>query len=455
MWYPKKAAFRAGRVVGTIWDDAQIGTSSIGMGEQTQASGNYSTAMGLNTSSSGDYSTAIGYGTDATASGAVALGYQTIANGQGSVAMGYSTEASQNYSTAMGQMTLATGVASTTMGYNTRANGSYSTAMGYSTNANGYSATAIGQSTSAGGNYSTSMGYQTTASGSNSTAMGYSTTASGLSSIAMCQSTIASGNYSISMGQNTTASGNNTTATGNQTTASGPYSTAMGTYVSTNNASGSFIIGDASTTVTTNSSTINEMTMRFAGGYKLYSTSAANIGVTLLAGANSWITLSDSTKKEKFEKSDGEYFLNSLSKLRLGSWNYKGQEPAQFRHYGPMAQEIFKYFGKDAYGTIGNDTTLATADMDGIMMICLQALEKRTKEMNAKQAQLDATVSELQKANDKIAHLENQLLQQKASQENINADLIERIEKLNQLLSSSTTGNHSQFTTHLTKEIQQ
>ncbi len=45
-----------------------------------------------------------------------------------------------------------------------------------------------------------------------------------------------------------------------------------------------------------------------------------------------------------------------------------------------MAQEMFHYFGKDDYGTVGNDTTLATADMDGIMMIALQALEKRTAE---------------------------------------------------------------------------
>ena len=45
-----------------------------------------------------------------------------------------------------------------------------------------------------------------------------------------------------------------------------------------------------------------------------------------------------------------------------------------------MAQEIFHYCGKDDFGTIGNDTTLATADMDGIIMIALQALEKRTTE---------------------------------------------------------------------------
>ena len=103
--------------------------------------------------------------------------------------------------------------------------------------------------------------------------------------------------------------------------------------------------------------------------------------MSIAAGGNSWVSISDSTKKINFMNADGEYFLNSLSKLKLGSWNYKSQDAKQFRHYGPMAQEIFHYFGKDEFGVIGNDTTLASADIDGIMMICLQALEKRTEEL--------------------------------------------------------------------------
>ncbi len=143
MWYPKKAAFRAGRVNGTQWNDANIGIFSIAMGRNTTASGSYSTAMG----------------------------------------------------------------------------------------------------------------YNTTASGSYSTAMGYNTTASGL--------------YSTAMGRNTTASGNHSTAMGLLTTASGSYSTAMGSYVSTNGHTGAFIIGDNSTTTVTNSTTDNQMMMRFVGGYSL------------------------------------------------------------------------------------------------------------------------------------------------------------------------------------------
>lgn len=227
------------------------------------------------------------------------------------------------------------------------------------------------------GNYSIAMGYSTTASGINSTAMGYSTTASG--------------NFSTAMGGLTTASAN--------------FSTAMGGYVSTNDKTGSFIIGDNSTKSVKVSDADNGMIMRFAGGYKLYTNSTTTSGVELLANSNSWVSISDSTKKENYLNADGEYFLNNISKLKLGSWNYKGQNPLDFRHYGPMAQEMYHYFGHDDYGTIGNDTTLATADMDGIIMIALQALEKRTTELKEETKELNMYIEELIT---RIQKLENQ-----------------------------------------------
>jgi hypothetical protein len=249
--------------------------------------------------------------------------------------------------------------------------GEFSMAMGYNTNASGQYSTAMGQNTTASGNYSTAMGYHTTASGSYSTVMGYSTTASGIRSIAI----------------------------GHQTIASGNYSTAMGCFVKAKD-EGSFYIGDHSVTSYDSSYADNQMIMRFAGGYRLYSNSACTTGVVLLPGGGSWASISDSTKKTNCENADGEYFLRSISQLRLGSWNYKGQDEKNFRHYGPMAQEIFHYFGKDKYGTIGNETTLASADMDGIMMICLQALEKRTAELKTEKentVQLQASFDELKK----------------------------------------------------------
>src|SRR5688500_18037770 len=39
MWYPEKAAFRAGYINGTQWDDANIGLYSVAMGQSVRASG--------------------------------------------------------------------------------------------------------------------------------------------------------------------------------------------------------------------------------------------------------------------------------------------------------------------------------------------------------------------------------------------------------------------------------
>jgi hypothetical protein len=275
--------------------------------------------------------------------------------------------------------------------------GNYSIATGYNTKASAYYSTAMGINTDASGIYSTAIGNSTTASGAYSTAMGYYNSASG--------------DYSTVMGAYITASGYYSTAMGYHTTASGNHSTAMGTYCSTNNYAGSFVIGDGSTTTLFLISSANDqMSMRFAGGYRFYTNSGATIGSQLLADGNSWTSISDSTKKENFIRADEEYFLNSLSKLRLGSWNYKTQDPTEFRHYGPMAQEIFHYFGRDELGTIGNDTTLATADMDGIIMICLQALEKRTEKLQNTSNKIEDLEKEITSLKEVIKNQNNVIL---------------------------------------------
>ena len=161
---PSKAAFRAGYVNGTEWDNANVGIRSTAMGYNTTASGLNSTAMGYNTTASGSYSTAMGYNT--TASGS-----------SHSTAMGNITTASGYSSTAMGIQTTASGPTSTAMGILTIASGDVSTAMGSSTTASGQTSTAMGQETSASGETSTAMGRNTTAPSFGETAIGlYNTT---------------------------------------------------------------------------------------------------------------------------------------------------------------------------------------------------------------------------------------------------------------------------------------
>lgn len=426
MFYPKKAAFRVGSTDSVQWADGNISFCSIAMGYRTRASnlcsvamgretiasGNSSTALGTETIASGELSTAMGYGSWASAAAATAMGERNIASAACATAMGCYSRAEGVCATAIGERTTARGLKSVSMGCYTYAGGDNSIATGYGTMASGHFSMAANEQTTASGRTSTAMGNLTTASGDYSTAIGEHTTASGRTSTAMGALTIASGDYSVAIGEHTTASGQYSTATGFYTTASGDgafvsgihtiasgrASTAMGAYVNTNDQTGAFLIGDNSANNTLTATTANCFKTRFAGGYYLYSNSAASLGVSVAPNGTSWSTLSDSTKKCHVQLAEPERILSRFSSLRLGSWNYIADQDRNNRHFGPMAQEWFAAFGNDGIGTIGNDTTLASADVDGVLCIAVKALERRTaglKEQTVKIAVLEAAVKDL------------------------------------------------------------
>jgi hypothetical protein len=106
MWYPDKAAFRAGRVDNTQWNNNNIG--------------NHSSAWGYNTTAAAPYSTAWGNSSSAIENYATAWGLNTISSGAASSAWGGYTEASGSVATAWGFGTTAPSYAETVMGrYNT------------------------------------------------------------------------------------------------------------------------------------------------------------------------------------------------------------------------------------------------------------------------------------------------------------------------------------------------
>jgi hypothetical protein len=238
--------------------------------------------------------------------------------------------------------------------------------------------------------------------------------------------TNASGDYSTAMGNHTIASGNTSIVTGYYSIANGDYSTAMGSLVKVNHR-GSFMIGDFSKMFITSydsSSAENEMTMRFSGGYRLFSNSACSTGVYMNSGESGWTSVCDRNKKENFRPIDGEQILAKIKEMPITEWNYKGTDP-KVKYIGPVAQDFYSAFHLGGTDSLGINTLC----IDGVNIAAIQALEKRT--------------SELLKANEKIAQLENQLLQQKSEQEKVNAILSERIDKLSNLISSSTTNNNS------------
>ena len=132
IWYPRKAAFRAGR------EGDNDGFEHDNIGYQ-------SAAFGLNTIASGANSTAIGAGTAATAQDSFASGRGTTANGRYTAVFNYQTEASVDGATAFGDRTLASGKYATAFGSNTIASGIYATAFGYEAKAEPYASVVLGR----------------------------------------------------------------------------------------------------------------------------------------------------------------------------------------------------------------------------------------------------------------------------------------------------------------------
>ena len=121
-----------------------------------------------------------------------------------------------------------------------------------------------------------------------------------------------------------------------------------------------------------------------------------NISVTVIEGQVGFTASSDKTKKENFQPVDGEEVLGKIRGFELSSWNFIGHDPKEFRHYGPMAQDFFAAFGHDGVGQIGTETTINSGDLAGILMIAVQALEKRTVELKQKEAQIAVLASRLE-----------------------------------------------------------
>ena len=230
--------------------------------------------------------------------------------------------------------------------------------------------------------------------GHSSVAMGYQTKASGLASTAFGEFTTASGNESTALGRETTASGDLSTALGFLTIASGYRSTAMGIQASTNGKVGSFVYGDNSFVGLVTNTADNQFVVRAAGGTIFYSNGNLSSGVSLAAGGGAWASVSDVRRKENFRDLDADSVLARIARMAVREWNYKSQD-STVRHVGPTAQDFYA-----AFKLAASDTTITTTDIDGIALVAIKALERRTAELREKTARvnaLEARVSELER----------------------------------------------------------
>lgn len=318
-------------------------------------------ALGLNTT-----------GFSNTALGAHALSSNTTGNANSAVGF------SALQSNTTGQSNTATGV--TALVFNTT--GFANTATGFDglrLNTTGFENTAMGTSA-----------LRANTSGSQNTALGL---------FALRNNTTANGNTAVGH------SSLNSNTTGFQNTAAGISSLLANTTGSNNTAIGNSALqsnttGSQNTAVGVNAdvataSLINATAIGFGAivddSDKIR---LGNAAVTVIEAQVGITAVSDKTKKEHFRLVDGEDVLKKLRDLSLTSWNFIGHDPEKFRHYGPMAQDFFAAFGHDGVGTIGTPTTINSGDMAGILMIAVQALEKRTQDLKTKDARIAALEKE-------------------------------------------------------------
>lgn len=299
-------------------------------------------------------------------------GVRNTANGEN--ALSSNTTGALNTATGFRALRLnTTGVGNTANGAGAlsgNTTGMENTAVGTEAlvmNINGYDNSAIGYQAL----LNNTNGIQNTANGfwalKNNTGGNYNT-ASGIAALA-----------SNTTGQSNTANGStalwrNTTGEGN--TASGENALQSNTTGSANTAIG--WAADVAAGNLTNATAIGYFA-RVNASNKIR---LGNADVTVIEGQVAYTFTSDKNQKENFQPVEGEQVLRKISGLNLTSWNYIGHDPKQFRHYGPVAQEFFGAFGHDAIGTIGNSTTINSGDMVGILMVAVQALEKRTRQEN-------------------------------------------------------------------------
>ena len=336
MWFPGKAAFRAGEAVGTTWDDASIGVSSAAVGLGTTASGLASFASGMDTSATAQTSTALGNATQATGTASTALGDHSLASGTSSLAGGVSTQATGPQSVAFGSSSSASGANSVAFGDTTVASAASSLAIGSGTSATGIGAFAGG---------------------------GVFTTASGLRSMAFGENVRAQGNGSVALGTRAAAA-----------------------------ADGSFAFGDRSSQTLFTVSQPNQFKVRAAGGVEFFTNPEANIGVRLVSGGVQWTSLSDVNAKHHFRDLDGEEVLRRFATMPVREWSYKAQDAA-IRHIGPTAQDFHAAFG------LGEEPLrIGTLDADGVALAGVKAVEARTRTLRDDHEALRQRVADLEQA---------------------------------------------------------
>jgi hypothetical protein len=256
----------------------------------------------------------------------------------------------------------------------TRAGAFATFAFGDQVEVTGVDAAGFGASNIVGGTAAFATGASNHACGFGSVAIGFTNTTGSIGAGGAC----AAGN------------GQGSVAIGYRVTADADYAVALGHRASANGHDGVFVAADQSTTDSVEASANNQFMTRYAGGYRLFTNATTTTGVSLNAGGSSWNVISDRNRKENFLALQPEEILARVRALPVSTWNYI-DEGRDVRHIGPMAQDWNAAFAFNA-----DPLTINMSDFDGVNLAAIQALEKRTTELQSQLAERDRRIAELE-----------------------------------------------------------
>ena len=120
------------------------------------------------------------------------------------------------------------------------------------------------------------------------------------------------------------------------------------------------------------------------GGNEFALTTAGNLTISGTLTQNS-----DRDAKTDIEPVDPDTVLARVARVPINAWTYKADRPG-VRHLGPMAQDFAATFGLGA-----DDRHLAPADVAGVALAAIQALDQRLQQRDAELAKLRARNDEL------------------------------------------------------------
>jgi hypothetical protein len=272
----------------------------------------------------------------------------------------------------------------------------------------GFYSWAGGALSKAAGNYAFAMGNQNNAEAQCGIAIGSGNNVYGnaTNGFATCGTALGLNNdvhdqAGVAIGQNNHSDGDAAVAIGYNNTADANYSIALGYRASTNGRTGSIVMNDNSNTDSLEASANNQFNARYAGGYRLYSNAVKTLGVVLTSNSQSWGVVSDRNVKTGFKYFSNEDVLRRIRSMPVASFSYK-DDPDGKRHIGPMAQDFQK-----AWQLTEEGTTINMSDLDGVTLAGVQALDARTRQMQAQLKSKDKTIKDLE---ERIARLEALLL---------------------------------------------